>query len=417
VIALQLLVAAIVTVGGVLLVLTLGILINKAVREARDRADRKRRERLEPPLLAIIHAERDVDEEGEPHRYRFDLAFGSLDAPDQRVIETVLADHAIRLEGLARERITHAFEDLGLVDRYLRGLGSRRWWRRADAAERLGLARSDRATEALTQRMTDVSGEVRLRAAKALGEIRGRAAVSPLVDALTKPNRWSTLRVADILSRMGAEAAEGVITAWPGLPKAARIASLDILGKIRRHEALTFLCGILKDGVSDERARAAHALGMIGHPAPIPDLIAAMSDPDWPVRAMAAKALGRIASPDAADPLSAGLKDKEWWVRSNSAIALKMLGPRGQQVLLDVLDESDNYARHQAVLMLQESGVLADSVAALQARDPLVQKQAETLVRKVIALGRIDCLSDMAREYPNFRVRVALDKLLEGDEA
>jgi HEAT repeat protein len=296
-------------------------------------------------------------------------------------------------------------------------LNAGRWWRRADAAERLGIARSERAVEALTRRMTDESGEVRLRAAKALGEIRGRSAVAPLVDALTQPNRWSTLRVADILSRMGAEAAEGVIAAWPGLPRTARLASLDILGKIRRHEAVPFLRDTLRDGGPDERARAAHALGTIGHPEPVADLVAAMKDPDWPVRAMAAKALGRIAAPSAAAPLSEGLKDKEWWVRSNSAIALKMMGPAGQRTLLATLDEADNYARHQAVLMLQESGALADSVAGLEARDPEVQKQSEALVRKLIAIGRTESLSEMAREYPNFRVRVHLDRLLEGEDA
>src|SRR5207249_10637684 len=136
------------------------------------------------------------------------LAVGAVPAGRAaRVVEAILSDHATRVRGVARERISQAFEELGFVDRYLEGLRARRWWRRADSAERLGLARSERAIDALVARMEDPVPEVRMRAAKSLGEIRGRAAVRPLVEALSRPSRCSTLRVADIRSRIGEEAA------------------------------------------------------------------------------------------------------------------------------------------------------------------------------------------------------------------
>jgi HEAT repeat protein len=329
------------------------------------------------------------------------------------VIEAILVDHAVRVRGVARERISQAFDELGFVDEYLRGLHSGRWWRRADSAERLGIARSERAIEPLVTLMSDPVAEVRLRAAKALGEIRGKAAVLPLVEALAHPNRWSTLRVADILSRMGVEAAEGIRRAWPAMPGPARLASLDILGKIHRLEATDFLCGVLREGSPDERARAAHALGMIGNPAALRDLVRALKDAEWPVRAMAAKALGRIGGSDGVDDLAEAIKDKEWWVRSNAAGALKAMGPRGEKALLGVIDDSDNYARHQAILMLEESGVLADYVAALDATEEESRRSAETLIRRLVGLGRTDFLSDLSHSYPNFRARVRLGKILE----
>ena len=318
------------------------------------------------------------------------------------------------MKGVARGRISQAFDELGYVDDYLRRLGAARWWTRADAAERLGLAQAARATEALVARMGDPVAEVRLRAAKALGEIRGKAAVRPLIEALSQPSRWSTLRVADILSHMGAEAAESLCEEWPKLPPVAKLSALDILGKLGRPEAIEFVRGVLAAGDPDQRARAAHALGMIGHHKPIDDLVTALRDPDWPVRAMAAKALGRIGSPLAVEPLAAALKDKEWWVRSNAAGALKVIGPRGQQALLDTLDESDTYARQMAVLMLEESGVLADCVAALDSREESARLKAEGLIRQLVVLGRTDFLGDMAREYPNPRVRARIGQLLEG---
>ena len=44
---------------------------------------------------------------------------------------------------------------------------------------------------------------------------------------------------------------------YPSLPKQARLASLDILAKLRRLESLEFLRGVLKSDDADERARAA----------------------------------------------------------------------------------------------------------------------------------------------------------------
>jgi len=414
-IAYEILLVSILVVAGVLVALGGGIVANKALREARAKVAQKRRQSLEPRLLAVIHAA-DKTADGKPvARFPFRESFGSpLAELDRGVIEAILTDHAVRLRGIARERISQAFDELGFVDRYLAGLDAGRWWKRADAAERLGLAQSERAVEALVGRMGDPVAEVRLRAAKALGEIRGRAAVKPLVDALGQPNRWSTLRVADILSHMGAEAAEGLCAAWPSLQAPARLATLDILGKLGRPEAVGFVREILQTGDPDQRARAAHALGMIGHHGPIEDLTNALRDSEWPVRAMAAKALGRIGSPTAVAPLAAALRDKEWWVRANAANALKVIGPKGRQALLDTLDDTDTYARQMAVLMLEESGVLADCVAALDSKEASARTKAETLIRQLVALGRTDFLGDMAREYPNPRVRHRIEQLLEG---
>lgn len=409
------LIVAIALIAGVLMTLGLGIIVNKAIREARAHADARRRAQLEPKLLSVINAEERTADGAPVAKFPFREAFGSPPSgSDARVAEAILIDHAVRVKGVARDRISQAFDEMGYVDAYLGRLGAARWWFRADAAERLGIAHATRAIDPLVARMSDASPEVRLRAAKALGEIRGKAAVQPLVEALTQPSRWSTLRIADILSRMGAEAAETLVEGWPALPPAAKIAALDILGKLGRPEAIDFLTGVLQSGSSDERARAAHALGMIGHHKPIEGLIRALGDAEWPVRAMAAKALGRIGSPDNVAPLARALKDKEWWVRSNAAGALKVLGPRGQQALLDMLDETDTYARQMAVLMLEESGVLAECVAALDAKDDSARTKAEKLIRQLVALGRTDFLGDMARDYPNPRVRTRIGQLLSG---
>ena len=411
-IALRVLIISILVIGAVGFALSLGILIGKAVREYRAYRDRLRRRRIEPRLLAIVQRPATANGNGAaPFR---DILGHAAEGTERRVIEAILCDHAVRLEGIARERISQAFEELGFVSRYMRGLTAPTWWRRADSAEKLGVARAERATEALVKAMSDDAEEVRLRAAKALGEIRGRAAVGPLLEALAQPNRWSTLRVAEILSRMGEEAADGIVEAYGALPKPARLACLDILGKLRRLETIDFLRDVLKNGDPDERARAAHALGMTAHPGPADDLVAAIHDPEWPVRAMAAKALGRIALPDVVMALASALTDREWWVRSNAASALKQMGPRGEQALLSVLSISDGFARDQAVLMLEESGILMSYVEALESRRPGAREEAEDLLSRIAKLGSVDYLQDQARHHPSAGIRGALEGILLG---
>jgi HEAT repeat protein len=155
-------------------------------------------------------------------------------------------------------------DELGFVDRFLVRLSASGWWRRAEAAENLGLAGAKRATAKLAAALEDDYPEVRLRAAKALGLVGGRAAVLPLVNALAEPNRWSTIRIADILTDMGHEVVRELMDAFPKLNPHAKLAALDIVGRIHALETVPWLLKRLADPERDVRARAAHALGAIG---------------------------------------------------------------------------------------------------------------------------------------------------------
>jgi len=253
---------------------------------------------------------------------------------------------------------------------------------------------------------------VRIRAARALGTIRGRAAVSKLVTALTEPNRWSAMRIADILTGMGAEAVGDLMREFDGLPDASRLLVIDIFGRVRSLEAIGLLRGLLDDPSKDIRARAAHALGQIGDPGSLAALVAALSDPAWPVRAMAAKSLGRIPGAESVEPLCMALTDSQWWVRTNAAEALKGKGDAGHAALVGMLDSGDGYAREQAVLMLEESGVLDHYVERLGSGKKVERDRAISLVARLVALNRTDLLHQMAAEHPDTEIRRNLTALL-----
>jgi len=231
------------------------------------------------------------------------------------------------------------------------------------------------------------------------------------VKALAEPNRWSTIRVADILTGMKGEAVEELMEAFPSLNAHAKLAALDILGRIHALAAVPWLLVRLGDPGGDVRSRAAHALGAIGVVDAAPALRAALSDPEWPVRAMAAKALGRIHDLEAIPPLCAALRDREWWVRANAAEALKRAGPRGIAALERMLHDADPYAKHQACLMLEDSGLLDARVAELATTGP-ARSAAVSIVSLFVHAGQTGRLRELAASHPEPTVREHLARLL-----
>ncbi len=404
----QILVWAILSISGVFVTLTILIVANKAWRETQVARRARRRRELEPTMLRWAH--------GDEKSIRRVLD-GDPSAPDRIVIEQILLDHIQRVRGIERDRMAGAMEQLGFVDVYLEGLESRRWWRRAESAEKLGLAGSKRAIQPLSQALDDEMPEVRLRAAKALGQLGGVASARKLVRALNEPNRWSTIRVADILIGMGHESIHAVIEAFDELSADGKLAVIDIVGRVRPLSATPWLQEKANDASTDIRARACHALGAIGDPHVTGHLVKALADPDWPVRAMAAKALGRMLMVDAVPQLASALRDRQWWVRHNAARALRTIGRRGLEALEEMVADHDAFAREQAVLMLEEAGRVDERAGDLVGEDTAAREAARTFFRRVVAAGVTGRIRVLSREHPVDEVRRELLSLLPKEAA
>jgi len=331
---------------------------------------------------------------------------------DRRVLEAILLENLQLVRGIEHDRLARALDELGFVDRNLHGLNSRRWWRRADAAEKLGLAGARRAIDPLAHALRDQVPEVRMRAAKALGLLGGTASARQLIHALGAPDRWSMIRIADILIGMGRHVVDELILAFPQLTRQGKLAALDIVGRVRSVQVTPWLVQRLDEHDHDVRARACHALGCIGDLETGAVLVTALNDSAWPVRAMAAKALGRMRYTRGIDALTSALGDCEWWVRSNAAHALKAMGAEGARVLENVLGGHDRFACQQAVLMLQELGVVDARVHQLAHPDPGRRAEAIVFVNRVVHAGQTGRLEQLAAEHPEVRVRLTLETLL-----
>lgn len=394
--------ALVYSVGAVFLLLLAVIIVSKGWREVVEARMRRRRRDLEPAFFKYVVGKGPI-EDFLPHR---------LERGERRLVEEIFFDLGRVVKGSVNERAREAFERLGFVEHYLRRLDSRRWWTRAEAAEKLGLIGSEKATSSLIEHMQDPVPEVRVRAARALGSIRTSEALRPLTRALWDPGRWSTIRVAGVLIGAGDESVEILLQEFERMPTHAKVSAIDIFGRIRSLKAIALLRDLLRHPETDIRARAAFALGSIGDPTSAQYLVVALRDPAWAVRAMAARALGRLKEEDTIQALCAALGDPQWWVRANAAEALKNKGARGIGALLSMLDSKDAYAAQQAVQMLQESGLLDEMIARLASEDGGKRQVALDIMAKLVKLKRTDLLTEMAHNHPEASIRQRLAIIL-----
>jgi hypothetical protein len=94
------------------------------------------------------------------------------------------------------------------------------------------------------------------------------------------------------------------------------------------------------------------------------------------------------------------------------------MNTKGLEALERVLESSDRFARHQAVLMLQEAGLVDSRVGRLASADETERERARQFVERLIHAGQLDRLRGLAAEHSDEAVRSALAAMLpaEGDE-
>jgi len=331
---------------------------------------------------------------------------------DRTLIVDLVLDRLPGADSRGRDRMHAWLRRQGLVARWIRDLAARSSWRRGVAAERLAVVRDPESVPALVRVLDDPSFDVRMRAAKALGALGGIQARRALVGALGDENRWSVIRIADLLAVMGPEVVDELVAAFPGFERASRLAALDLVARLGDARLTPFLAGLLDDLDRDVRARAASALGRVGDERAAAGLTAALQDNEWPVRAMSAKALGLLGATGAAGALAASLRDREWWVRANAAEALTRLRGTGIELLVSMLDDQDRFARDQALGALENCGELSRRLASLGSPEDPAHAPAQRLLEVLAARQPRSHLEALRDRQGDPAVRAAIDTSL-----
>lgn len=340
-----------------------------------------------------------------------------------RFLSTLMVEQIALLRGAGKESMMRLAADLGLVERYLADLGSRRRWQRARAAESLGYLGGPKAAPPVSVLLSDEDETVRAVAARALARIGTEEAVVSLARTLGAPSELTRLRVAENLERIGpasigllveslAAATASEMAQEPhGEPHAAIMAA-RVLGNLRAAQAREALLRAVRTSDDENlRARAAQALGRVGDPDDTAVLVDAAQDGAWPVRAQAANALGMIGEISSVPTLKDLAADEAWWVRRNACFALANMGPEGEKALVEILRDADRYARDQAAATLEARGFTRLAVRNL-ARGGKRGERARETVAALVGAGATRQLADLSEVLPEGEERRLLRGLL-----
>jgi hypothetical protein len=191
-------------------------------------------------------------------------------------------------------------------------------------------------------------------------------------------------QAAEALGRMGEPASRELISRTYNLNRDVRIGAVEVLGEMKKREALPNLITLLRDDESSEvRFASAVTLGEIGDPAVIPELVKALKDPDKYVRFGVALALDgldwtpgnleetayyRVAgqkweeiethSTIPAAPFIHHLKDQDPGIRARSAEVLgRLRTPQASEACSTVLRDINGEVRWTGILAFPECGI------------------------------------------------------------
>jgi HEAT repeat protein len=404
----ELMTVAMVGLVVLMVIVTVGL---KALRYLKVSWYKRHYRRIEPALENYILTGEEQPELSMLRPWQRDLFLSRL-----------IVERMVLLRGAGQESLMRLAEDLGLVDRYLRALQSRRRWRRARAAENLGHLGGERAVGPLGELLSDEDETLQAVAARGLARIGSDEAVRLLTQTLGDPSEVTRLRVAENLEKLGHSAVGPLVDSLADVTSLSKdrlhgpIMATRVLGYLRAAEAREALRRAARGGREDDlRAQATLALGKIGDPEDVPTLLESARDESWPVRAQAANALGMIGEVSTVPVLKEMVADEEWWVRLNGAKALANIGPEGEKALLEILQGNDRYARDRAAATLEAQGVTRRMVRGLAASGRRGER-ARTIIAAVISSGVTKYLRNLAETLPEGEERHTLRRMLEIEE-
>jgi HEAT repeat protein len=252
---------------------------------------------------------------------------------ERRLLRETLLETAHELTGSALDRLVASFAERGFIAEAERSLRSRRLLRRVRGAEIIGELGGLDSVPALRKGLRDREPLVRFACAHALTRVGAEGLLDEVLAALSEGETvFSQGALAEVLLDSGPDSVTELRTLLgdPRHPRRRRLIVV-VLGELRAFDAVPELVAALQDPDDELCARACHALGKIGDPDSAEPLAAVAMDGGrpWFVRTAAAGACGEIGDPRTADGLVDVLDSEEWYPRNAAAAALVRLGDAG----------------------------------------------------------------------------------------
>lgn len=305
---------AAISIFSAVLLLLLGIVLLRAVRNAKDQRRRAVTE-IWRPLLAQCVVE--VPDSLPALNYRDHLVLLYL---WNHCYESIRGDAHDNLRELARRTGTLQFAKELLHARLLR--------RRLLAIVTLGHLQERSIWDDLVALLQSDNAFLSLVAAKALLRIDAPAAIPLLVPVMSRRKDWSPLKVVAMFESVGANlAAESIAKAACQAPPEISSRLIRHLGATQSQHALPPLRAMLqaRPPSDDVLAACLFLFGECSDPRDVAIIRTHLSHPTWYVRLQAASALGKVGIEEDEALLIALLDDEHWWVRYRAAEALSNL--------------------------------------------------------------------------------------------
>jgi len=336
--------------GGVVVLVLLSLLTQRAIVSLITNRAQRRQTALAPRVYQVLSpgaSRAPVDDL---------LALGRF---DRAVLRRLLLGLALDLRGEAAAALCGLYRDIGL----LRGdIARLRSWRAADraaAAADLGVIRDPAALPALLEGLRDRDSLVRQTAVWAVGEVGDRASLRKLVPLLGDSGARVARCAEEVLAFRGREVEETVLAyARDTTSQGGRRAAIDLLGWLRVSAAADFLLSSFEDPDAEIRVKSVKAAAAIGDPRFLEPFHDRLADDRWEVRCQAAKGLSVLGSPASVPWLETALRDSQWWVRFYAAAALAEIGERGEAALAAALEDPEPRVSGMARYLLERGAAV-----------------------------------------------------------
>ena len=252
---------------------------------------------------------------------------------ERRLLRETLLETAHELSGSAFDRLAASFAERGFIAEAERSLRSRLLLHRVRGAEIIGELGGLDSVPALRKGLRDREPLVRFACAHALTRVGAEGLLDEVLAALAEGETvFSQGALAEVLLDSGPDSVTELRTLLgdPRHPQRRRLIVV-VLGELRAFDAVPELIAALRDPDDELCARACHALGKIGDPESAEPLAAVAMDGGAPlVRAhRRGRRLRADRRPAHAPTLVDALDSEEWYPRNAAAAALVRLEDAG----------------------------------------------------------------------------------------
>jgi HEAT repeat protein len=283
-----------------------------------------------------------------------------------------------------------------------------------ESIEALGKIRDARACQSLINLLDIKDQELRKRIITALTRIRCKESIPALVGLLRINDRFLRPKVVDALVFFGSDAVIFLNEALAVKNVSISMGALNVLSRLGQ-VAIDELVKNLDNPDDDVRWGAAYALGKLHGTSAVDALQKALYDPEITVRIAAVVSLGIIGDEKSEMALAMAVGDENAEVRQAAKGALKGIGATEEDALLLAIKSKDNIVRSQAAWGLSRLSDESSISALLEAcKDPY----PEVRIAAIQSLGKngshlgLETIQSALRD-PDEHVRLAAKQVLK----